>query len=950
MSPIKVALAGATGNLGVSVLEALLGANLHVTVLSRIHGNSSKLAPHPRLTITEVDFSSTQSLVAALQGAQVVISCLATLAIGSQNPLIEASVAAGVTRFIPAEFGMDSRNPLCVVLPVCEPKVNTQKYLQEKANSNPEFSYTGIANGLFLDWGLKVGFILNLALHSATLYNGGDVPFSTTMLGDVAKAILGVIDNLEQTANRILYIHSAVTTQNTLIQYAKDEDSKEWNTSIKDTDEIRQEALAELAQGTQGNIQAAMDGFCVCASWNTKYGCDFSSHLDNDLLGVKMMEEDELRATQYSSCDACRQSRVACDALKNGHQPGGGGGSCSKCVARNVDCTFKNRSLLTKGVFIIKWIKKSPCMRGRGSEGGVRKDLGSGLVLTAEGGVERAVSVVGGEPSIGGAETDNTYCIEHPRAPSPEIFAVEPDPKSTDTPSSNAESVDNLLTHWCEQIFHHGFGSIFGHWVGRNGCPFVNDPTSDIFIAPLKLFGELDACMDKQLDGNLGYTLVALEKRAGIRYQIEQSLRRAMQSFAAQWLPAMIPKTVGGPIQYEEVVTQRWRIARRDMLKVINRTSYQSVLALYLFGQTPVPLGISEEEEMDGISGMVCTQTALLQLQQLRERLRGCQFSGSGVSGWSDAVTGSVESPNLTQAFLDLESRAYWVAVIWDTTSSVTLNIRSSLTSGLKGACLEPAWRLARGFLVGSFHAKSKDWHKKGFEVSDEIATQIISAAAVGRLYTWRTIASMKEALREGVEGSDVLFAWDAFLDALNVFKTTIYPLLSNCERRLHFLGPVERLNWYEVVLHYHLGILILADALEAANRLDLLSQLTETRLDAEQESFNVLRFGLESRYKIYAPLEVSSIASDVNSNPYSTGQPITTSFIAIDPYPHHVVASVRLMKKAISRKYRQGNIKLEAYSHLSSTLLEALEQLPQSSKMAQCAREKLQASFQLNV
>jgi uncharacterized protein YbjT (DUF2867 family) len=296
MSPIKVALAGATGNLGVSVLEALLGANFCVTILSRIHGNSSKLALHPNLTIMEVDFESTQSLIAALQGAEVVISCLATLAIGSQTPLIDASVAAGVRRFIPAEFGMDSRNPLCVVLPVCAPKVDTQKYLQEKANSNRGFSYTGIANGLFLDWGLRVGFILNPASHAATLYNGGDVPFSTTTLADVAKAILGVIKNQDQTANRILYIHSAVTTQNKLIQYAKDKDGKEWDTISKDTEEIRQESLAELAKGTQGNINSAMDGFCICASWNTDYGCDFSSHLDNDLLGVKTMNEDELRA------------------------------------------------------------------------------------------------------------------------------------------------------------------------------------------------------------------------------------------------------------------------------------------------------------------------------------------------------------------------------------------------------------------------------------------------------------------------------------------------------------------------------------------------------------------------------------------------------------------------------------------------------------------------------
>ncbi|RDW80263.1 hypothetical protein BP6252_04901 [Coleophoma cylindrospora] len=413
-----------------------------------------------------------------------------------------------------------------------------------------------------------------------------------------------------------------------------------------------------------------------------------------------------------------------------------------------------------------------------------------------------------------------------------------------------------------------------------------------------------------------------------------------MQSFAARWLPRVMQGTSSGPVHYEEVITERWRSSRRDMLKVINRTSYRSVLTLYLFGQTPVPSGISEEEEMDGISGVVCIQTALLQLQELRHRLRNCQSKGLGVSAWSDAATSSAASSNLTQAFINLEMRAYWAAVAWDTSSSVTLNIRSSLTSGLKGACLEPAWRLAKGFLVGPFHARSEEWRKKGYEVSDETASQIISAAAICRLYTWKTIASVKEALAEGVEESDALFAWNALLDALEVYKTTIHPLLSTCERRLHFLGQVERLNWYQVVLHYHLGILILVDAVEAANRVDLLSQLTETKVDTEQESFNVLKFGLESEYTITGPREECSDPADTNPAAYATGKPITVSLVAIDPYPNHVVASIRLMAKVINRKYQAGKIKPEAYSYLSSTLVKALEQLPQSSKIVQSACE----------
>jgi hypothetical protein len=46
------------------------------------------------------------------------------------------------------------------------------------------------------------------------------------------------------------------------------------------------------------------------------------------------------------------------------------------------------------------------------------------------------------------------------------------------------------------------------------------------------------------------------------------------------------------------------------MLKVINRLSYRLVLALYLFPQTPLPVAVSEAEELDGISGPVCMQNA----------------------------------------------------------------------------------------------------------------------------------------------------------------------------------------------------------------------------------------------------------------------------------------------------------------------------------------------------
>jgi nucleoside-diphosphate-sugar epimerase len=108
-----IALAGATGNLGLVILDTLLSAGYTVTTLTRHTSPSiSKLPSHPNLTVHPVDFTSVTSLITALLStstkASVVISALATLPIGAQNPLIDACGAAGVERFIPAEFGLDS--------------------------------------------------------------------------------------------------------------------------------------------------------------------------------------------------------------------------------------------------------------------------------------------------------------------------------------------------------------------------------------------------------------------------------------------------------------------------------------------------------------------------------------------------------------------------------------------------------------------------------------------------------------------------------------------------------------------------------------------------------------------------------------------------------------------------------------------------------------------------
>ncbi|KAK1707559.1 oxidoreductase CipA-like protein [Colletotrichum acutatum] len=277
-----------TGNLGRPILKSLLNAGFIVTALSRPGGNASALPSHPSLIVKVVDLTSSDSLQPALLEIDVVISCVATLAICIQKSLVDASVASEVKRFIPAEFGMDSANALFAQLPVREPKVATRRYLLQILETNPQFTFTCIPNGLFLDWGLQMGIILDLKRHTATLYNGGNVSFSATTLEDIASTVLA--------RNRFVYVQSATLTRNQLIEFAKEIGGKAWETAIMTTEEIWRQGLVEMEKGPQADINAAMLGFCLCGSFTSDFNCDFSSHWENNLLGLKGLTEDEVRS------------------------------------------------------------------------------------------------------------------------------------------------------------------------------------------------------------------------------------------------------------------------------------------------------------------------------------------------------------------------------------------------------------------------------------------------------------------------------------------------------------------------------------------------------------------------------------------------------------------------------------------------------------------------------
>lgn len=285
----KIAIAGATGNLGPTIVQALLDAGFDVTILSQ-SGNTSSL-PAAAKTV-KVDYSSQESLIAALKGHDAFVSTIPQH--DAQPALIDAAIAAGVQRFIPSEFGSNiAGNANTAALPVFKGKKATQEYLQQKSS---EISYTLISTGLFLDWGIKAGLWLNLN-GPTRIFDGGDEKHSTTLLSDIAQAVIGVLKRPDETKNRKIYVQSAAISQNELIEIAqKAKPGLKVERQDASVEDILSDSRKKLAQGGD-QIGSAMFGFILISAFgdSKEYGNLWNEKNDNELLGIKETTAEEIQ-------------------------------------------------------------------------------------------------------------------------------------------------------------------------------------------------------------------------------------------------------------------------------------------------------------------------------------------------------------------------------------------------------------------------------------------------------------------------------------------------------------------------------------------------------------------------------------------------------------------------------------------------------------------------------
>ncbi|KAL2678683.1 hypothetical protein Neosp_009434 [[Neocosmospora] mangrovei] len=232
MATIKnVAVIGATGNLGPHITRALVDHGFKVTALTRA---SSSSALPVDVEVKRVDFESQESIIEALRGQDAVISTIGTLALPAQLMLIDAAVSANVKRFIPSEFGVDTRLVTGTnVEPLLAGKIKVVEYLKEKAQQH------GLLRGAF-------GF--DVARRHVTIFDSGNALFSPSSYNLVGKAVAAILSKEEETKNHYLAISSFTTSQNQLLKMLEEQTGEEWAQGHVSTSALEKIGLEKLGQ------------------------------------------------------------------------------------------------------------------------------------------------------------------------------------------------------------------------------------------------------------------------------------------------------------------------------------------------------------------------------------------------------------------------------------------------------------------------------------------------------------------------------------------------------------------------------------------------------------------------------------------------------------------------------------------------------------------------------
>ncbi|KAK8065784.1 hypothetical protein PG997_012531 [Apiospora hydei] len=255
----NVALLGATGDLGAPMLKVLIAAGtFHIMVVQR---RSSKSAPPPDPSVRIVtvdDDMSLESLREALQGQDAVIASFRPRDVDVHLRLADAAAAAGVKRFVPADFGScdSSSERVQELVPLFLAKVRVRERLQKLAAEKPGFTWTSLVTGHLFDWGLRENFLhFNLKTRTADILDDGKYRSSTSTLERVSEAVVKVLQNEEVGRNKMLFVQSFCVSQLDVLASLEKATGDKWKVNWLGSEQFIKESKAKADAGDKEAVE-----------------------------------------------------------------------------------------------------------------------------------------------------------------------------------------------------------------------------------------------------------------------------------------------------------------------------------------------------------------------------------------------------------------------------------------------------------------------------------------------------------------------------------------------------------------------------------------------------------------------------------------------------------------------------------------------------------------------
>jgi nucleoside-diphosphate-sugar epimerase len=242
----------ANGALGKPVLRQFLQTDYEVSILTR----EESAAEFPNgARVIRARYSDLESLKAAMQGQDVVISMVGPAQASQQQHFIDAAIAAGVQRFFPSEFGPYSRQELYSSLSpyVAQPKNAVVDYLRSKES---QISWTAVICGGFFEWEMQDGMMgFDFATKTAELIDGGNGIATHTLLPVVAKALVAMLEHAGETENQYVFISSFSVSVREILDVVNIVDDHEWTIKHSKAEDVLAEGQRRVADGDFAGIK-----------------------------------------------------------------------------------------------------------------------------------------------------------------------------------------------------------------------------------------------------------------------------------------------------------------------------------------------------------------------------------------------------------------------------------------------------------------------------------------------------------------------------------------------------------------------------------------------------------------------------------------------------------------------------------------------------------------------